>query len=131
MLDRYHCALKSYAASFPFPAWPPGIPENSSGAVLTSAGKVLLQQAIYMEEPLHETGAQGYSWASDDNVVPSFSYLHAVTGDMTRSGHWIVRQATVRHWAVASLFVILPAVWLVVLRRRIVRARQFGPRPFS
>jgi len=125
MPDRYHCALKSYAASFPFPAWPPGIPNGSSGAVLTSGGKVLLQQAVYVEAPLHQ--AQGYAWSSDDNVLPSFSYVHAVTGDMSRSGHWIVRQATVRHWAVLSLFVILPAVWLVVSRRRVIRARRFDP----
>jgi hypothetical protein len=116
--ERYRCAWKSYAASFHFPAWPPGIPKEASSAVLTSSGNVLLQQAVYIEQPLGETGAHGYAWSSDDSAAPGFSYFYAVTGDMSRSGHWMVRQASFRHWAVLLPFVILPLVWLVAWRRR-------------
>jgi len=118
--DRYQCAWKSYDASFQFPGWPPGIPKGASGAVLTSFGKILLEQAIHGEEPLRGT-AHGYGWSSDDNVIPSFSYFHAVTGDMNGRGHWTVRQATARHWALVLLFAALPAAWVFASRRRAVR----------
>jgi hypothetical protein len=86
--------------------------------VLTSFGKILLKQAVYSEDPLPATGAQGQGWYSDDNAIPSFSYFHAVTGDMTRKGHWTVRQVTIRHWALVLLFALLPAAWLFARRRR-------------
>lgn len=73
--------------------------------------------APYSEEPLPGTGAHGYGWSSDDNAIPSFSYLYAVTGVMSGRGHWTVRQATVRHWALALLFALLPAAWLFVWRK--------------
>jgi hypothetical protein len=115
--DRYPCAWKSYDASFQFSRWPPGIPKGASGAVLTSFGKVLFQQALYSEEPVRETASRGYAWSSDGNVIPSFSYLQVVAGDMNRSGHWTVRQITARHWALVLLFAVVPVAWLFASRR--------------
>ncbi len=119
--DRYQCAWRSYGASFQFSSWPPGIPKGASGAVLTCFGKILLEQAVYSEEPVRGTASHGYGWSSDDNVIPSFSYFYAVTGDMNRSGHWTVRQVTARHWALVLLFAVLPSAWLFASRRRAVR----------
>jgi hypothetical protein len=110
--DRYRCTWKSYAPSFRFSRWPPGIPEGASGATLICYGKISLAQAVYSEVPVSVTGTRGYGWSSDENVIPSFSYFYAVTGDMTRRGHWTVRQVTVRHWALVLLFALLPAAWL-------------------
>jgi len=115
-LDR--CTRKSYDASFQFPRWPPAIPEGASRAALICFGKIFLQQAVYSEEPLREGTPAGYGWSSDDNAIPSFSYLYAVTGDMSREGHWTVRQVTVQHWALVLLFMLLPAASLLVRRRR-------------
>jgi len=84
---------------------------------LLCCGKILLQQAVYDDEPLPAMAARGYGWSSDENVIPSFSYFHAVTGDMSRKGHWTVRQITVPHWALVPLFAILPAAWLFARRR--------------
>ena len=125
VLDRFQCAWKSYDASFQFPAWPPSIPTGASGAALTAFGKILLKQAIHSEEPLRGT-AHGYGWSSDDNVIPSFSYFHAITGSMDDRGHWTVRQVTVRHWALMLLFAILPVAWIFASRRRAVR---YAPDP--
>jgi hypothetical protein len=119
--NSYQCAWMSYGASFQFPRWPPGIPEGASSAVLTCFGKVLLQQAVYSEEPPPGTGSRGYGWSSDPNVIPSFSYFYAVTGDMTGKGHWTVRQVTARHWALLMLFAVLPVAWLFASHRRTVR----------
>ncbi len=121
MPDGYQCAWESYGASFQFPRWPPGIPKGASGAVLTCFGKVLLEQAVYSEEPLRGKTSRGYGWSSDDNVIPSFSYFYAVTGDMSRRGHWTVRQGTARHWALVLLFAVLPVAWPFASRRRAVR----------
>ena len=118
-LDPHQSAWKSHRASFEFSRWPPGIPDGASGSVMTSFGKVLLQHAVYRDEPLH--GTHGYGWSSDDNVIPSFSYSYAVTRDMRRSGYWTVRQLTARHWALVLLFAVLPAAWLFVSRRRALR----------
>ena len=115
------CAWKSYSASFQFAGWPPGIPKGASSAVLTSFGKILLQHAVYSEEPLRGVSPHGYGWSSDDNVIPRFSYFYAVTGDMNRSGHWIVRQVTATHWALLLLCAVLPVAWLFTSRRRFVR----------
>jgi hypothetical protein len=119
--DRYPCGWKSYDASFAFPRWPPGIPEGAWGAALTCYGKVLLEQAVYREDPLPGTTARGYGWASDENVIPSFSYFYAVTGDMTRGGHWTVRQVTARHWALVLLFAVLPVAWVCASYRLTAR----------
>jgi hypothetical protein len=116
--DRYRCTWKSYGAAFQFPRWPPAIPDGAWGALLTSFGKILLREAVYSEEPLPAAGARGYGWSSDSNIIPSFSYFYAVTGDMTRDGHWTVRQATVRHWALMLVFAIVPAAWMVARSRR-------------
>jgi hypothetical protein len=115
-LDR--CTWKSYDASFQFPRWPPGVPEGASRAALICFGQIFLEQAAYSEEPLPMKAPAGYGWSSDENAIPSFSYFHAVTGDMSRKGHWTVRQVTVRHWALVLLFALLPAAWLLVWRRR-------------
>ena len=119
--DRDQCAWKSYSASFRFTGWPPGIPKGASGAVLTSFGKILLQHAVYSEEPLQGATSHGYGWSSDDNAIPRFSYFYAVTGDMSRGGHWIIRQVTAMHWALLLLFTVLPVTWLFASRRRPVR----------
>ena len=120
-LDRHQYAWVSYSASFEFARWPPGIPKGASGAVLTSSGTVLLEDAVYSEEPLGRTSSHGYGWSSDDGVIPGFSYFHAITGDMNRSGHWTVRQVTARHWALVLLFSVLPIAWLIASRQRAVR----------
>lgn len=86
-------------------------------AVLTSFGKILLERRTYDGEPLR-VAAHGSGWSSDDNAIPSFSYFHAVTGDMTRSGQWTIRQVTLRHWALVLLFAVLPAAWLLAKPRR-------------
>ena len=116
--DRYQCAWKSYDASFPFPRWPPGIPKGASAAVLLCFGKVLLEQRVYSEDLPHGTASRGYGWSSDENIIPSFSYLFAETGDMTGRGRWRVRQVTARHWALVLLFSVLPAAWLFASLRR-------------
>jgi hypothetical protein len=121
MQDGHQCAWESYGASSQFVRWPPGIPKGASGMVLTCFGKVLLEQAIYNEEPLRRTASRGYGWSSDDNVIPSFSYFYAVTGDMTREGYWTIRQGTVRHWALELLFAVLPVAWLFASGQRRVR----------
>ena len=120
-LDRYRCTWRSYDASFRFSRWPPGIPEWASGAALICYGKIFLAQAVYSEDPVPVTGARGYGWSSDENVIPSFSYFYAVTGTMNDRGHWKVLQVTVRHWALVLLFALLPAAWLFAWRRRTVR----------
>ena len=109
------CAWKSFDASLELPRWPLGVPEGATIAVMARTGKVSLRQATYtdaMGGPSH-----GYGWSSDDNVVPSFSYFYAVTGDMSRSGQWTIRQASATHWALALLFAVLPAAWLWRRRR--------------
>ncbi len=126
MLDRHRCTWKSYGASLQFPRWPPGIPEGNSRAVLICFGKILVEQTVYSEDPLPLVAPPGYSWSSDGNVIPSFSYFHAVTGDMNHRGHWTVRRATARHWALVLLFALLPAAWLLVRRRRTVHLNR-GP----
>jgi hypothetical protein len=120
--DHFRCAWTSYDASFQFPRWPPGIPKGASSAVLLCFGKILLQQALHDEQPRRRTPAAGYGWASDTNVIPSFSYVYAVTDDMNGRGNWTVRQATFRHWALVVLFTVLPAAWLFVSSRRAASA---------
>ena len=119
-LGRHQCVWESYSASFQFQRWPPGIPAGASVGVFTSLGKVLLQHAAY-GRAAPGGSSRGYGWASDENVVPSFSYFYAVTGDMGRSGQWTVRQVTVRHWALVLLFAVLPLAWLLAPRRRNLR----------
>ena len=116
-LGRHPCAWTSYSASFQAPRWPPAIPERASAALFTSFGKVLLQHAVY-RDGVPAGSPQGYGWSSDKNIIPSFSYFHAVTGDMNRNGQWAVRQATAPHWALVLLFAALPLAWLRVSRRR-------------
>ena len=120
-LEGYRCTWKSYGASFQFPRWPPGIPQGASRAVLICCGKILLEQAVYSEEPVPATRQGGYGWSSDENIIPSFSFFHAVTGDMNRTGHWTVRQVTVRHWALVLLLLLLPSAWLIAWRREAAR----------
>ena len=120
-LDRYRCTWKSYGASFSFMRWPLGIPAGASQAVLICNGKILLEQAVHSEEVLPATALRGYAWSSDENVIPSFSYLYAVTGAMNDRGHWKVLQVTVRHWALVLLFALLPTVWLFGWWRRAMR----------
>lgn len=124
-VERYPCAWRAYDVSFKFSAWPPGIPKGASSSILTSVGKILFQHAVYSREPLSGISPHGYHWSSDGNVIPSFSFIYAVTGDQSRSGHWTVWQLTVRHWALVLLLTILPVAWLLVARGRVV-AR--GPR---
>jgi len=78
-------------------------PKEPRGAVLTSFGKILLEQAIHARN-LRAGRRSGYGWSSDDNVIPSFSYFHAVTDDMNGRGHWTVRQLPARHWALVAAF---------------------------
>ena len=120
-LDRYRCAWSSYDASFPFTRWPLGIPAGASEAVLICYGKIFFKRATHNDDALPAMAARGYGWSSDENVIPSFSYFYAVTGDMNGKGHWKVLQVTVRHWALALLFALLPAAWLFAWRRRGVR----------
>jgi hypothetical protein len=116
------CAWTSYSAPFEFTRWPPAIPEGASSALLTSFGKISLRQAVYSEEPRLDASSRGYGWSSDENVIPSFSYSYAVTSDMSRSGHWTVRQISIRHWALVLLFAVFPVAWVLGSRRR--RRRQ-------
>jgi len=125
-LDRYRCTWNTYGTSFPFTRWPLGIPAGASQAVLICYGKILLEQAVHNEEALPAKALRGYGWSSDENVIPSFSYFYAVTGDMNGKGHWKVLQVTVRHWALALLFALLPAAWLFAWRRRGVRYARGG-----
>jgi hypothetical protein len=113
--------LEVYGASFSFTHWPLGIPAGASQAVLVCNGKILLEQAVHSEEVLPATAPRGYAWSSDENVIPSFSYLYAVTGAMNDRNHWKVLQVTVRHWALVLLFALLPAVWLFGWWRRAMR----------
>jgi hypothetical protein len=126
--DLGGCEWKSYDASFPFPRWPPGMPAGASSAVLICFGKILLQQSTYSAQ---STGApwRGYAWSSDANILPTFSYLHAVTGDMSGKGQWTVRQATAPHWALVLSFAALPVAWLVAWRHRNVRSTQVERAP--
>jgi hypothetical protein len=117
--ERHRCAWQAYAASFQFSRWPPGIPEGASGVVLICFGKIFMQQGVYSNVPLQSMPPlTAHTWASDSNVIPSFSYFQAVTGDMTRPGHWLVRQVSLRHWALVLLFALLPAARLFAWRRR-------------
>jgi hypothetical protein len=116
--DLFRCTWKSYGVPFEFSRWPPGIPESASRAALICFGKIFFRQGMYRNEPLPATGPHGYGWSSDDNVIPSFSYFYAVTGDMTRKGHWTVLQVTLQHWSLVLLFALLPAARLFAWRRR-------------
>jgi hypothetical protein len=114
----FSCALDAHEASFAPSSWPPPVPVIATLDVLTSAGKILLRQRVHHEGMLPPPGARGHGWSSDDNVIPNFSYLEATTGDMQGAGHWVVRQASVPHWALVLLFAAPPAVWLIARRRR-------------
>lgn len=114
--ERFRCAWASFDRDFRFSRWPPRMPDSAARAALTSFGKILFEQRRYRSEPLAAApGAAG--WALDDNVIPSFSYFHTLTADMTRGGHWTVRQITLRHWALVVLFALLPAAWLIAWAR--------------
>ena len=91
----YRCTWESFDARVQFSRWPPGMPLAASG--------------------------QRWGWASDENVIPSFSYLQAVTADTTHSGHWAIRQLSLRHGALLLLLALLPAAWLIVWSRRSAR----------
>jgi hypothetical protein len=116
----YRCTWESFDARLQFSRWPPAMPGGASSAVLASSGKIFVERRIYHSEPLAASG-QRWGWASDENVIPSFSYLQAVTADMTRSGHWAVRQVSVRHGALLLLLALLPAAWLIAWSRRSAR----------
>lgn len=115
----YRCTWESFDARLQFSRWPPGMPRGASSAVLASSGKIFVERRTYYSEPLAHS--KGWSWASDDSVIPSFSYLEAVTGDVARNGHWAVRQASVRHGALLLLLAVLPAAWLIAWSRRSAR----------
>lgn len=116
----YRCTWESFDARVQFSRWPPGMPGGASSALLASSGKVFIERRIYYSEPLAASG-HGWGWASDENVIPSFSYLQAVTADMTHSGHWAIRQLSVRHGALLLLLALLPAAWLIGWSRRSAR----------
>lgn len=116
--ERLRCAWESYDRDFQFQRWPPGMRRNASRAALSAFGKIFLEQRSYRSEPLAGAATAASGWASDGDVIPSFSYFHAITADGTRAGHWSVRQITLRHWVLVALFALLPAAWLIGWARR-------------
>lgn len=112
----YSCAWQSFDTRLEFSRWPPALPRGATTALLASSGKISFERRVYHSEPL--ASASGWGWASDDNVIPSFAYLQVVTADMTRDGHWAVRQMSMRHGALLLLLAALPAAWLIAWSRR-------------
>jgi hypothetical protein len=101
----------AYPAAHDFRRWPPAPPPGATHTLLTCFGKVFYREDVY-DPAARGGGAVGRAWASDENVLPSFSYSRVETGDMTRPGRWKLRQATLRHWLPAVLFAVLPLTWL-------------------
>ena len=111
-------AWTAYSDSYPFAGWPPATPKGASLSLLTCFGKLFFHETLYHDDAGRGPAARGHGWASDDNVIPSFSYFYAVTGDMSGKGWWTVRQVTLRHWALVALFALAPALWLWSSRRK-------------
>ena len=111
-------AWSAYSASYPFARWPPAVPQGASHTLLTCFGKIYFHGTVYHGDSQRGVAAPGRTWASDDNILPSFSYLYAVTSDMSGKGWWTIRQVTTRHWALAVLFALLPLAWLRASQRR-------------
>ena len=114
-LAAHSCSWNAYPSAHQFTRWPPAAPEGAVGTVLTSLGKVSVSWNSYSAAP--HRSAWGYGWRSDTNIIPSFSYFYAKTGDMVRAGSWTVIQASVRHWALATIFSVAPVVWVWKRRR--------------
>ena len=108
----------AYAASYPFAGWPPATPKGASFTFLSCFGKLYFHETLFHEDAGRGPAARGHVWASDDNIIPSFSYFYAVTGDMSGKGWWTIRQVTVRHWALVALFALAPTLWLWSSRRK-------------
>ncbi len=104
-----------YPKAYQFSRWPPAAPDGTVWKVLTVDGKLYFNSDSYREAPFRS--ARGSGWQSDNNIIPSFSYLYATTGDMTREGTWTVIQASVRLWAIATILGVLPVAWGVRRRR--------------
>jgi hypothetical protein len=108
-------AWMPYPATHMFSKWPPAAPEGTVGVFLITRGELYLNSYSYSAARL--TASHGHAWRSDDNIIPSFSYFYAKTGDMERDGTWRVVQGSVRIWAVVLFVGLLPAVWAVKKRR--------------
>lgn len=111
-------AWTAYRHSYPFTRWPPAAPKGASLTLLTCFGKIYMHETAFHSDAERVATARGHAWASDDNIIPSFSYLHAVTGDVSGKGWWTIRQVTMRHWALVALFTLAPMVWLWASRRK-------------
>lgn len=116
----YRCGWESFDARAEFSRWPPAMPRGATTALLAASGKILVERRLYYSEPL-ASSSKGWGWASDDNVIPSFAYLQVVTADVTRDGHWAIRQMSLRHGALLLLLAVLPAAWLIAWSRRSAR----------
>ena len=75
-----------------------------------------VRRALGRTEPL--TAARDHAWASDDNIIPTFSYAYAVTRDMSGTGWWTIREVTMPHWALVALLAMTPGAWLLSWRRQ-------------
>ena len=111
-------AWTAYSAPYAFTAWPPAAPKGASLTLLTCFGKVYWRETVHHGDAERLGAARGYAWASDDNIIPSFSFLHAVTGDMGGKGWWAIREVTMRHWALVALFAMAPMAWLRASTRK-------------
>jgi hypothetical protein len=120
--DHGQWAWTAYSASYPFTRWPPAAPKGASLTLLTCFGKLSFHENLHHSDAEGRGAARGQTWASDDNIIPSFSYLYAVTGDMSGNGWWTIRQVTMRHWALVALFALAPTAWLRSSRRKGQRA---------
>jgi hypothetical protein len=111
-------AWTAFSPSHPFTRWPPAAPKGASHTLLTCAGKIFGHESVYHGDGERLAAARGHGWASDDNVIPSFSYFYAATGDVSGTGWWTTRQVTMRHWALVALFALAPMVWFRTSRRK-------------
>jgi len=111
-------AWTAYSPSYSYTRWPPEVPKGASLTLLTCFGKIYLHETTYHREGERLAAPHDHGWASDGNIIPSFSYFYAVTRDMSGNGWWTIRQATMRHWALVALFAWAPIVWLRASRRK-------------
>ena len=111
-------ARTAYSASHPFTRWPPAAPKGASFTLLTCVGKLYFHETVHHSDRERRAAARDQAWASDDNIIPSFSYFYTVTGDMNGDGWWTIRQVTMRHWALVALFALAPTAWLWSSRRK-------------
>ncbi len=108
----------TYGVPYSFTRWPPERPKGASHTLLTCFGKIYFRQDVHhTEAPEPGSSARDYSWASDENIIPSFSALVVHTADMSGSGWWTLRQVTVRHWAIVVILSCAPVAWLRASRR--------------